>query len=161
MAQALRRKLDGRQGILDFMGQTSGDLAPGIAALGLDQRGDVVDDQQGADRFLIIAHEGGAATEQFLPAGGSHEADFLLPGLGVGLGQRGFQPFHELLQVRVGAGKHRQRPAHVVAEVRMKHGVGGLVGGLKNLLSIQTEHRRGQIGQHGFQIGMLALDFQP
>ncbi len=133
--QPLGRQLDRRQRVLDFVGDAPGDVAPGGAALGGDQPGNVVERQHQA----ALGRAGGPHPEpQRLPR--AHQVQFLF-GFASGARDRG----RHALQFRRHVG---QEQAVRVAD-QPQQGVGLLVRGRDPTQGVQAQHAGAHPGQHG------------
>mmetsp|Transcript_53686 Transcript_53686/g.126315 ORF Transcript_53686/g.126315 Transcript_53686/m.126315 type:complete len:732 (-) Transcript_53686:1050-3245(-) len=158
--QTLGRQLDGRQRVLDLVGQPAGDLAPGRRALGRDDLGDVIEhDQARALGQGRPAHQ----QAQRLLLGIELKLEGLLPELAVhvALGRVGAEV---LLEAGIEGGRELgqpghlgQRPADIGRQRQAQDARGARVHGLKRPGRVEHEHAGREVVEDGLQMGAGAL----
>ncbi len=111
-AQALGRKLYGRQGVLDLVGDAAGDVGPGRGALRGDQLGDVVEGQHRAVVLLALLLARHAHREVALLAA-DDERDLVLRAalVLVGAAEHGRELGHRLGERAADRARRRRGPA--------------------------------------------------
>ena len=155
VAQALGGELDGGQGVLDLVGQAPGHLAPGGVALGGDEAGDVVEDDDVALLGVIGLDQGAATTEEHLTALGAEQADLLAPfGMPLQVAAHRLHPGEEVGMVA------DQGIQTLMAQVRLVQGqnlAGGGIDGAQAVVTVEDDDPGGQPPQHRLQVEALGL----
>ena len=157
VAHTLRRKLDWRQRILDFMCQSARHFAPGRVALRLQQRRDVIEDDHVARRMRFVAGQGRAGAGQHATPDFSAQHDLLAP-FGLARFEVHTRYIDKLLQQGVFAGDVDQLLATAMFEVHTKDGARGLVRVADRQVAFQRDNTGGETGQDYFEVGALRFD---
>src|SRR6185295_8133560 len=135
-SDALRRQLDRRQRVLDFVRQAARDLAPGRVALRLQERGDVVEHDDEAAGAAVLARQRGARTHQDAAAGFGLQHELLAP-LGLTRVEVRAAGDLELLEQRAALAGVGQRFADDAVDLRAENRAGRLVRGAQRAIRLQ------------------------
>ncbi len=134
----LGRQLDRRQRVLDLVREPARDLAPGRAALRVEQRRDVLedDDQPG---LLAVVGQRRAGPQQYARVGLELERQLFAP-FALARGQARAQRRGEARQQAVGRGARSQALPRTACEVTAQDHAGRLVGAAQLQLRVDHEH---------------------
>ena len=140
--QALRRKLDGGQGVLDLMGDAPGDVGPGRRALGGHQLRDIVEGDHVADDIAAKAF-GRHAREKGVEPSLADELDLRL--------LHAVRALHDPLEkVRHLGDRLAQVLTDGLLQVDGQELRGRTVGQIDAPVDVQTDNAGGHTGEHGF-----------
>ena len=157
MPQPLRRQLNGRQRVFDLVGQASRHFAPGRVPLPLQQRGNVVENDD-VDQGLFPGRDNrGSPAYKHLPAACAEQYNLLVPDR-LPLIDVGLEYVMELFQVLVAGADPAERTAGNFADIEAEDPAAADVDGAQAFFRVQDEHPGGQPFQHRLQV--LMLDFR-
>ena len=154
-AQALGRELDRRERVLDLVGDALGHLAPGGEALGLEELGQVVEDEDHAEIGVLGSLERGGRGEE------RHGVAFT-PEVHLSLQRVFAQPVHALdecgeLRVNGWPQHGRGRLAERFSRRHAQHSLGGAIDGGDASRGVEREHARGHCVEHRLRVAAPLL----